>query len=663
MLSESTKDALAKGNQKKELLHKFIAAKKAFLEDAKHIDTANNTNLEERLNSTIPKSKSTLKGFKNHDLSVKIVELLELCQILQYQYSQVGTRETRGNSKISLIKELLDLGDKVDQRVRFNIQNSESDPLLKGVMLSQAQRERSFSQSRVPSDTAIHMCIFCSHCSINEPIENTTLVESNQAKINSYQVANGVWIKYQNDLKKARSGIQVAKPKHPQTRNEMTRAPRYPNVSSPILQCHCAMSKCAQEGTNVGSSCPIKCVANADTGERYPFENGICTCPMCCCCCSKAYNVSDMQRIGLKIMQVEQSKIEKDPPEVATSEFMSRMMGASIESANNMWERKQKEQQAHGTQNPGEEDLLNEQQVQDFFNADLAGNILRMGSNGLPIESIIQMSSTFGAGTIVTLPSGVTFDTKQISKSSEFHATNNRLQQPASSIDGTRVVAKGMVDQLNIDYTSISDGFKVAALKPNLASLFFSPSTNVLGPSPSRCTSSNGATSATTNATSISSLSMPSSRSATREKKKPRMVISILDSDDERKMPAILDFGDENEVIATARLGAVSSSTPRKLVWERTMKRNNKNKQMHKKKEDLASTEKEVRKMSKKLDKHMRQNQDDYQAIAVGLATAHGLNEETMGEWVDSDCFAQMDSQQLVDAYTEGYMSDESDEE
>ena len=93
------------------------------------------------------------------------------------------------------------------------------------------------------------------------------------------------------------------------------------------------------------------------------------------------------------------------------------------------------------------------------------------------------------------------------------------------------------------------------------------------------------------------------------------------------------------------------------------MKGNNKNKQMHKKKKDLASTEKEVRKLSKKLDKHMRQNQDDYQAIAVGLATAHGLSEETMGEWVDSDCFAQMDSQQLVDAYTEGYMSDESDEE
>ena len=287
-----------------------------------------------------------------------------------------------------------------------------------------------------------------------------------------------------------------------------------------------------------------------------------------------------------------------------------------------------------------------------------------MGSNGLPIESIIQMSSSFGAGTIVTLPSVVTFDTKKISKSSEFHATNNRLQQPASSIDGTRVVAKGMVDQLNIDYTSISDAFKVAALKPNLASLFFSPSTNVLGPSPtSGCTSSNGATSATENATSISSLSMPSSRSATREKKKPRMVISILDSDDERKMPAILDFGDKNEVNATARLGAVSSSTPRKLVWERTMKRNNKNKQIRKKKKDLASTEKEVRKMSKKLDKHMRQNQDDYQAIAVGLATAHGLSKETMGEWVDSDCFAQMDSQQLVDAYMEGYMSDESDEE
>lgn len=71
---------------------------------------------------------------------------------------------------------------------------------------------------------------------------------------------------------------------------------------------------------------------------------------------------------------------------------------------------------------------------------------------------------------------------------------------------------------------------------------------------------------------------MSSSRSVTHEKKKPRMVISILDSDDERKMPAILDFGDKNslsEVTATATLGAVSSSTSRKLVWERTPKKRN----------------------------------------------------------------------------------------
>jgi len=44
-----------------------------------------------------------MKTLKNRDLSAKIVELLGVCQILKYQYDQAGTKETRGNTKISLI--------------------------------------------------------------------------------------------------------------------------------------------------------------------------------------------------------------------------------------------------------------------------------------------------------------------------------------------------------------------------------------------------------------------------------------------------------------------------------------------------------------------------------------------------------------------------------
>jgi len=58
--------------------------------------------------------------------------------------------------------------------------------------------------------------------------------------------------------------------------------------------------------------------------------------------------------------------------------------------------------------------------------------------------------------------------------------------------------------------------------------------------------------------------------------------------DDDRKMPA-LDFGadrkdghEKRKAIVTNREGVESSSTPRKIVWDRTVARNNLNKQMHK---------------------------------------------------------------------------------
>jgi len=126
----------------------------------------------------------------------------------------------------------------------------------------------------------------------------------------------------------------------------MTRAPRYPTLSSPILQCLCATSKCIQEGTDCGSSYPIKCLSNVETGERYPFEDGKCTCPYCNCYCSKAYNVADTPRIGMKILQIQQNQgmNQNILPEVTTSTILSQMMGTSILLANILFDKKKQHQ-------------------------------------------------------------------------------------------------------------------------------------------------------------------------------------------------------------------------------------------------------------------------------------------------------------------------------
>jgi len=76
----------------------------------------------------------------------------------------------------------------------------------------------------------------------------------------------------------------------------------------------------------------------------------------------------------------------------------------------------------------------------------------------------------------------------------------------------------------------------------------------------------------------------------------------------------------------------------------------------------LGTPEKEMRKESKKRDKHMRENQNDYRNIAEALFGAQGMKGKSLGEWVDSDDFEQMDSQQLVQCYNGGYiMSNDSD--
>ena len=84
---------------------------------------------------------------------------------------------------------------------------------------------------------------------------------------------------------------------------------------------------------------------------------------------------------------------------------------------------------------------------------------------------------------------------------------------------------------------------------------------------------------------------------------------------------------------------------------------------MNKAKKDLSALEKVARSKAKKMDKHMRKNQSDYQSFAVGLATAHSLQKESeMKEWVESDDYAQIDSQQLVESYEQEYMTSDDEE-
>ena len=219
------------------------------------------------------------------------------------------------------------------------VQNSETDPILKGKHLTSAQQQRQFNFSRVPKDESLQCCIFCGHKSINEPIENGVVVKRNEEKWKTYHECLQIWDTYTYEKAEAERLERPSPPfpKNPVTDECMKQSPKKPTDDFQILMCMCSNAQCAQENTNVGSSCHIGCRKNEN--ERYPFEGHPikkCTCPVCCCNCNKAYEVSDIQRISIKLAQAANCSESHVSPEVATSRFLGSIITNSLISRKTM---------------------------------------------------------------------------------------------------------------------------------------------------------------------------------------------------------------------------------------------------------------------------------------------------------------------------------------
>ena len=78
-------------------------------------------------------------------------------------------------------------------------------------------------------------------------------------------------------MQKRKKNFNVQKPEG------MTRRPNCPTkrFRHPIVQCMCSTSFCVMEGSDLSSSCPIKC--QNEKKERYPFTGTpkVCSCPVC----------------------------------------------------------------------------------------------------------------------------------------------------------------------------------------------------------------------------------------------------------------------------------------------------------------------------------------------------------------------------------------------
>ena len=79
-----------------------------------------------------------------------------------------------------------------------------------------------------------------------------------------------------------------------------------------MLQCHCFQMKCAQEGTDQGSTCEKKC--SAGNGRRFLWKyDGTdnlkkCTCPVCQCPCDKVYKIENITSIMTELAKQESER-------------------------------------------------------------------------------------------------------------------------------------------------------------------------------------------------------------------------------------------------------------------------------------------------------------------------------------------------------------------
>ena len=109
----------------------------------------------------------------------------------------------------------------------------------------------------------------------------------------------------------------------------------------------------------------------------------------------------------------------------------------------------------HGT-------LISSEHRQELYHTGAADWASRMGSN-LSLSTKNSLGRTFGRDTIVDLASGDPFNTRSISTNSNTHARNNRF----SAGSNARPVHPGMLDNLNPNYSYLSDQFATAVRNPN----------------------------------------------------------------------------------------------------------------------------------------------------------------------------------------------------
>jgi len=290
-------------SDKTKLIKQVLENSSDILSTACIVDVAIGCDLSTRMKQLIPKSRDSISKATNKVLAKWILDLFDPFQLLHthlldQNFCTAGEKLTRTKKKkktggslvLSLAEQFVNLRDKIDRKVIVSRQNDEN-PLSKWMCkLSDAQRDRTFSVERIPTDPNHRRCLVCGNLTINEPEENKQVLKYNQELDRNYKLKMEVWNNYVKsneefagqDRKKNPFPVDPTNPS-----KTMKRMPVRSPYKSQILQCMASTSKCVMRNSDSCSTCPIWCV-NPKTGLRYEFTDK-CQFPVCQSTCTAAY--------------------------------------------------------------------------------------------------------------------------------------------------------------------------------------------------------------------------------------------------------------------------------------------------------------------------------------------------------------------------------------
>ena len=220
-------------------------------------------------------------------------------------------------------------------------------------------------------------------------------------------------------------------PKSVLTGRVMKRKPSFPKGESTILRCGCHQLQCLQRDSDLGSTCPNRCLDEYE--QRYKFDSR-CACPVCQCTCRAVYLTSDMHKIAtrLRFASVNKSSGDQNHPDTNVSSLLTKALEGGILASRS--------------------ESIASNNIQHKIDVAYGASAHEMlaHTSYLPIHERTDIGNLLGRDTVNVLPSGHKFDTRSIGRKN-FHARNN-------SLVGTSVptFSSGMNGYVDIDYSNIS---------------------------------------------------------------------------------------------------------------------------------------------------------------------------------------------------------------